>query len=88
MKITKRCCLKRLPQLNLRQNRKERVSSCSICRMNLDQATVADIDEAIAHIYKMLKTDEYGNRMDWRKREILSASIDDLLDARLQLSVK
>jgi hypothetical protein len=56
--------------------------------MKIDEATVADIDEAIAHIYKMLKTDEYGNRMDWRKREILSASIDDLLDARLQLSVQ
>jgi len=50
--------------------------------------TVAEIDEAIAHINKMLKTDQYGNRMNWRKRELLSASIDDLLDARLQLSVK
>lgn len=57
-------------------------------RMKIDEATVADIDEAIVHINAMLKTDEYGNRMDWRKREILSASIDDLLDARLQLSVK
>ena len=50
--------------------------------------TIEEIDEAIAHASKMLKTDEYGNRMDWRKRELLSASIDDLLDARLQLSVK
>lgn len=50
--------------------------------------TVAEIDEAIAHINKLLKTDEYGNRMNWRKRELLSASIDDLLDARLQISVK
>ena len=50
--------------------------------------TIEEIDEAIAHVSKMLKTDEYGNRMDWRKRELLSASIDDLLDARLQLSVK
>jgi hypothetical protein len=50
--------------------------------------TLAEIDEAIAHASKLLKTDEYGNRMDWRKRELLSASIDDLLDARLQISVE
>jgi len=50
--------------------------------------TVAEIDEAIAHINKLLKTDEYGNRMNWRKRELLTASIDDLLDARLQISVR
>ena len=50
--------------------------------------TIEEIDEAIAHVSKMLKTDVYGNRMDWRKRELLTASIDDLLDARLQLSVK
>ena len=53
-----------------------------------EDLTVAEIDEAIAHINRLLKTDEYGNRMNWRKRELLSASIDDLLDARLQLSVK
>jgi hypothetical protein len=51
-----------------------------------EEVTVADIDEAIKHIYKMLKTDEYGNRMDWRKKEMLQASLDDLLDARLSLS--
>lgn len=50
-----------------------------------DEVTVADIDEAIAHIYRLLKVDEYGNRMDWRKKEMLQASIDDLLDARLAL---
>jgi|LauGreDrversion2_3_1035106.scaffolds.fasta_scaffold169169_1 hypothetical protein len=50
--------------------------------------TIAEIDEALAHASKMLQTDVYGNRMDWRKRELLSASIDDLLDARLQMSVE
>lgn len=53
-----------------------------------EDLTLAEIDEAIAHAHKMLKTDVYGNRMDWRKRELLSASIDDLLDARLQISVE
>jgi hypothetical protein len=53
-----------------------------------EDLTLAEIDEAIAHVSRMLKTDQYGNRMDWRKKELLSASIDDLLDARLQLSVK
>lgn len=50
--------------------------------------TIAEIDEAISHVAALLRTDEFGNRMDWRKRELYSASIDDLLDARLQLSVE
>jgi hypothetical protein len=50
-----------------------------------DEITVDDIDETIRHINEMLKTDEYGNRMDWRKKEMLLLSIDDLLDARLNL---
>lgn len=50
-----------------------------------DDISIADIDEAIAHAYRMLKTDEYGNRMNWKKRELLQNSIDDLLDARLNL---
>jgi hypothetical protein len=51
-----------------------------------DDVTLEDIDEAIAHIFRMLKTDEYGNRMDWRKKELLQNSIDDLLDARLRMT--
>ena len=51
-----------------------------------DDVTLEDIDEAIKHINGMLKTDEYGNRMDWRKKELLQNSIDDLLDARLKLT--
>lgn len=51
-----------------------------------DDVTIEDIDEAIAHIFAMLKTDEFGNRMNWRKKEILQNSIDDLLDARLRLT--
>jgi hypothetical protein len=50
-----------------------------------EEITLADIDETIKHINEMLKTDEYGNRMDWRKKEMLLLSIDDLLDARLNL---
>lgn len=51
-----------------------------------DDVTIEDIDEAIAHIFSLLKTDEYGNRMSWRKKELLQNSIDDLLDARLRLA--
>ena len=51
-----------------------------------EDVTLEDIDEAIAHIFRMLKTDEFGNRMDWRKKELLQNSIDDLLDARLKLT--
>ena len=51
-----------------------------------EDVTLEDIDEAIKHIFKMLKTDEFGNRMNWRKKELLQNSIDDLLDARLKLT--
>ena len=51
-----------------------------------EDVTLADIDEAIKHIYGMLKTDEFGNRMNWRKKELLQKSIDDLLDARISLA--
>ncbi len=53
-----------------------------------DEVTVAEIDEAIAHIAALLKIDEFGNRMDWRKKQMLQTSIDDLLDARLSISGK
>jgi hypothetical protein len=51
-----------------------------------EDVTLEDIDEAIAHIFRMLKTDEYGNRMNWRRKELLQNSIDDLLDARLRMT--
>ena len=50
-----------------------------------DEVTISELDEALAFIWKELKTDEYGKRMDWRKKELLLSSIDDLLDARLEL---
>lgn len=50
-----------------------------------EEVTLADIDEALKHLNDMLKTDQYGNRMDWRKKELLRNSIDDLLDVRLRL---
>lgn len=49
------------------------------------EVTISDLDEALAHIRQKLKTDEYGARMDWRKKELLLSSIDDLLDARIEL---
>jgi hypothetical protein len=50
-----------------------------------EEVTVADIDEALAHINLMLKTDHYGNRLTWQKKEMLLESLDDLLDARIVL---
>jgi hypothetical protein len=50
-----------------------------------DEVTLADIDETIAYVNQLLKTDTYGNRMDWKKKEDLQISIDELLDARLNL---
>ena len=46
--------------------------------------SIAELDEAIAHLFAALKVDEFGSRMDWRKRQLLESSIDDLLDARLE----
>lgn len=53
-----------------------------------DEVSIAELDEAIAHLYRALKTDEFGNRMDWRKKQFLEESIDDLLDARIELAKK
>jgi len=50
-----------------------------------DEVTLADIDETIAYVNQLLKTDTYGNRMDWKKKEDLQISIDELLDARINL---
>lgn len=50
-----------------------------------EEVTLADIDEALRHVNNMLKTDIYGDRMDWRKKEMLQTSLDDLLDARLNM---
>jgi hypothetical protein len=36
-----------------------------------EEVTLADIDETIAYVNQLLKTDTYGNRMDWKKKEDL-----------------
>ena len=53
-----------------------------------EEVSIAELDEAIANRYSQLKTVTYGNRMDWRKRQVLESSIDDLLDARLEAMQK
>ena len=50
-----------------------------------DEVTVADIDETIAYVRQLMLTDTFGNRMDWKKKEDLQISIDELLDARINL---
>ncbi|NBQ48447.1 MAG: hypothetical protein EBU33_08360 [Sphingobacteriia bacterium] len=50
-----------------------------------EEVTVEQIDECLSHVYAMLKTDEYGNRMNWRKKEMLAEQLDELLDARNNL---
>ncbi len=50
-----------------------------------EEVTVAQIDECLSHVYNMLKTDDNGNRMDWRKKEMLTEQLDELLDARINL---
>ena len=50
-----------------------------------EEVTLEEIDEALMHVCNMLKTDTFGDRMDWRKKEMLQTSIDDLLEARLNM---
>jgi hypothetical protein len=49
------------------------------------EVTVAEIDEALSNIRDML-VDRYGNRLSHQKKELLLSSVDDLLDARLNLT--
>ena len=50
------------------------------------EVTIAELDEAIGYLNDRLKIDEYGNRMDWRKRQTIQEAIDDLLDERINIS--
>jgi len=50
-----------------------------------EEVTLDQIDECLQHVYAMLKTDEYGNRMDWRKKKCSTEQLDELLDARINL---
>ena len=45
--------------------------------------TIAEIDDALGYISIQLNTDHAGNRMNWKKRQTLLSSADDLLDERL-----
>lgn len=53
-----------------------------------DKVTIAEIDEAIGYLNDRLKIDTYGNRMNFRKRQIIQESIDNLLDERLNLTLE
>ena len=48
-----------------------------------DEITIADIDEAIAHLAVLLK-DRYGNRLTHQRKAFLMNEMDSLLDARIE----
>lgn len=48
------------------------------------EATLAEIDEALAHLRERLQ-DRYGNRLTHQQKQLFLSSVDDLLDARLAL---
>jgi hypothetical protein len=48
--------------------------------------SIDELDEAIGYLNDRLKIDQYGNRMDWRKRQTIQDAIDDLLDERLKVT--
>ena len=49
------------------------------------EATLAEIDEALAHLRERLQ-DRYGNRLTYQQKQLFLSSVDDLLDARLSLT--
>ena len=51
----------------------------------LEEVTIADIDEALAHLRDKLQ-DRYGNRLTYHQRQFYLSSVDDLLDARNALA--
>jgi hypothetical protein len=50
-----------------------------------EDVSLVDLDETLSHLSKELQ-DRYGNRVDWKRKELLIDSIDDLLDYRLLLT--
>jgi hypothetical protein len=50
-----------------------------------EEITLAEIDEALFHMRDKV-TDRYGNRLTYKQKELYWASIDDLLEARLNLT--
>lgn len=51
----------------------------------INELTINDIDEALAHLRLKIQ-DRYGNRLTHKQREFYLESINDLLDARLELT--
>ena len=51
----------------------------------LEEITIADIDEALAHLRHKLQ-DRYGNRLSYQQKQFYLSSVDDLLDARNSLA--
>jgi len=51
----------------------------------LEEITIADIDEALAHLRDKLQ-DRYGNRLTYQQKQFYLSSVDDLLDARNALA--
>jgi hypothetical protein len=52
-----------------------------------EEITIAEIDEALAHMRNKIQ-DRYGNRLTYKQKQLYWASIDDLLEARLNLTNK
>ena len=50
-----------------------------------EEITLAEIDEALFNMRDKV-TDRYGNRLTYKQKELYWASIDDLLEARLNLT--
>jgi len=54
-------------------------------RVVVNDISVVDIDEALGHLRLKLQ-DKYGNRLTHKQREFYLESVNDLLDARLEIT--
>ena len=54
--------------------------------LRVEDESIPQVDEALANLVTDLKTDEYGNRMTWQRKQNILANIDRLLDSRNALS--
>lgn len=50
-----------------------------------EEITIDEIDEALSHMREKVQ-DKFGNRLTYKQKQVYWASIDDLLEARLNLT--
>jgi hypothetical protein len=50
----------------------------------IEEVTIEEIDEALSYLREKLQ-DRYGNRLTYHQKQLYLESVDNLLDARIEL---